>query len=375
MGPITELKTTPVLVATASKGNRKYWQGFVFSDVYGHYYIQTRYWHETSNGLSKVQLSAGKIVKGKNIGRANETLPADQANLELDAMYRKQLDKNYVPEGEGEVKAVKPPILPMLAHKYADKGKSLTFPVFVQVKENGFRCLWDGENFWSRQGKILNVEATNHLRFDAHGCVYDGELVLPAPHTFQQTCSAIKKFDSELSPQLEYRIYDLYDPNDTELPYHKRHDRIWSRCFSLPEQVVLVDTATVGSERLLLEVHAAFVAEGHEGSIVRTFNGTYKAGHRSADLLKLKDFLDAEFEIVGFTDGRGKDEGAVIFTCVTESGKTFDVRPEGSLDDRRRMFRDGESYIGKPLTVRYQTLTDGGLPLFPVAVAVRDYED
>jgi hypothetical protein len=34
----------------------------------------------------------------------------------------------------------------------------------------------------------------------------------------------------------------------------------------------------------------------------------------------------------------------------------------------------GGAYVGKKLTVRYQELTDEGLPRFPVGVAFRDYE-
>jgi DNA ligase-1 len=38
------------------------------------------------------------------------------------------------------------------------------------------------------------------------------------------------------------------------------------------------------------------------------------------------------------------------------------------------MLRRAAELIGKRLTVRYQELTDGGVPRFPVGVAVRDYE-
>jgi len=334
------------------------------------FYTQTTFWQDTAAGESTKQTSTPKLVKGKNIGRANETSDLKQAQSELNAMVAKQLDKGY--SSDNSSKVISPPILPMLAHKFADRGSKMVFPAFVQLKENGFRCLFDGTNFWSRQGKIVNAQATNHLRFETDGRVYDGELVLPAPFTFQQTCSAIKKFDPVISPQLEYRVYDLYDPLEPDMPYFSRHDKIWCRCFSLPKQVRLVSTETALTVEDMYEIHKEFVARGAEGSIVRAIYGVYKPGHRSADLLKVKDMQDDEFTIIGFTDGQGKDAGAVIFKCIADGG-AFDVRPEGSTEARREMFLNGVDYIGKKLTVRFQTLTDKGIPLFPVGVIVRDY--
>ena len=56
----------------------------------------------------------------------------------------------------------------------------------------------------------------------------------------------------------------------------------------------------------------------------------------------------------------------------------FSVRPEGQIKDRKALWYEfcAGTYDprGKMLTVRYQNLTDEGLPRFPVGVAVRDYE-
>lgn len=49
-------------------------------------------------------------------------------------------------------------------------------------------------------------------------------------------------------------------------------------------------------------------------------------------------------------------------------------RPRGMWEQRKEWFDNGEAYVGKPLTVRYQELTQDGIPRFPVGIAVRDYE-
>jgi len=38
------------------------------------------------------------------------------------------------------------------------------------------------------------------------------------------------------------------------------------------------------------------------------------------------------------------------------------------------LFQNGSNYIGQQLTVRYQELTDDGVPRFPVGIAIRNYE-
>ena len=97
-------------------------------------------------------------------------------------------------------------------------------------------------------------------------------------------------------------------------------------------------------------------------------------GKRSRHLQKYKKFDDDEFEIVGYEEARGKDEGSVIWILQTSDGQRFRARPTGTIQERRKMFDDGDSYIGKMLTVKYFGLTDGGIPRFPIGITVRDYE-
>ena len=91
-------------------------------------------------------------------------------------------------------------------------------------------------------------------------------------------------------------------------------------------------------------------------------------------LLKMKEFQDEEFEIVGFYEGEGGDKGLIIWRCKTEDGKLFGCRPHGTHEERAELFKHGKEYVGKMLTVRFQELTADGIPRFPVGIAVRDYE-
>ena len=190
--------------------------------------------------------------------------------------------------------------------------------------------------------------------------------------SFQESVSAVKKYHDGLSDKL---IYFVYDVMDTRLPFSDRiqlaEDMV--RLIGNP-QIVIAPTYTVHDFEEALERHRQFTEAGYEGSILRNLDGRYLTGKRTHDLLKLKDFIDAEFPIVGFKEGNGKFTGCAIFRCVTPEGLEFDVTPEGSLDKKRELFLTGNELIGKQLTVRFQNLSDTGIPIFPVGVTVRDYE-
>ena len=63
-----------------------------------------------------------------------------------------------------------------------------------------------------------------------------------------------------------------------------------------------------------------------------------------------------------------------VFVCQTKKGEEFRCKMEGALETLKVYLSKPKSVIGKLLTVRYQGLTNGGVPRFPVGVAVRDYE-
>jgi hypothetical protein len=60
--------------------------------------------------------------------------------------------------------------------------------------------------------------------------------------------------------------------------------------------------------------------------------------------------------------------------CKTGDEREFTVKPEGTIKERERYYREREEHMGKQLTVRFQNLTALGVPRFPVGVTIRDYE-
>ena len=109
----------------------------------------------------------------------------------------------------------------------------------------------------------------------------------------------------------------------------------------------------------------------YEGTMIRNINSQYVLNKRSHDLLKLKIFLEDEFNIIGAKEANGNDKGTVIWICKNENGKEFSVRQKGSRELRKELFNDRSKYIGKKLTVIYQELTPDKIPRFPVGKAIR----
>jgi DNA ligase-1 len=267
--------------------------------------------------------------------------------------------------------------LPMLAEKFQDRGSKIVFPCFVQPKLDGTRAVgMPGKGLFSRLRKtfphmehILAEMAQLPAELILDGELYTSEL------TFQEIVGLVKKEtlkpgDADKQLKIKYHVYDLMNGRPFQERYAELERLFQARRF---QHLVLVPTIPCSSEAQMKEQHAAFVADGFEGIMLRCPTGVYKHS-RSADLLKYKEFFDAEYEVVGFKEGEGQEKGCVLWTCKTEDGKTFHCRPRGTREDRAELFHRGSEYVGKNLTVRFQELTDEGLPRFPVGIAFRDYE-
>jgi ATP-dependent DNA ligase len=114
------------------------------------------------------------------------------------------------------------------------------------------------------------------------------------------------------------------------------------------------------------------VAQGFEGAIVRTHGGLYEFGKRSPNLVKVKAFKDEEFEVVGYSFGKGKFVDVTILRCVTKAGKSFDVTPKGTTAERAALAQTIDQHMHKMYTVQFFDWTDDGIPQHPVGIGFRD---
>jgi DNA ligase-1 len=214
--------------------------------------------------------------------------------------------------------------------------------------------------------------------------VLDGELYIHGS-TFQEITKLVKTTKLLAKPEsvnVEFHVYDVpragYE--QTELggsTWSNRKisveliDEFVENCKS----VKVVRTDFAAHEEDVYELQSEYLEEGYEGAIVRERDGEYKFGYRSNKLLKVKNFMDEEYEIVGFTTGVGRFEGCCIWICETADGQSFKVVPQGTMDLRKETFNNADKNVGKWLKVKYFELTDDGIPRFPVGLGIRLTED
>jgi ATP-dependent DNA ligase len=216
-----------------------------------------------------------------------------------------------------------------------------------------------------------------HITRDLEGCelVLDGELYSDTLN-FQQFVGLVRKTkhkpaEIELLKQVKLWVYDCVN----DAPFEGRINMLWDMFGERSyDHIKLLSTDLCNTKEELKGWHDKFVTEGKEGLIIRNKAGLYQLAARSKDLQKYKEFEDAEFSVIGFTEGEGLEKGLVIWVCETDDKKAFHVRPRGTHEDRAAIFKNAGDYVGKKITVRYQELTEDGIPRFPVGVAFRDYE-
>lgn len=377
----------PMLYKKTSTGAIQYWKIYVLEDPNSGYAyeIHTEYGQV---GTDSPQLTIDTISKGKNVGKKNETSVRQQAEAEAQAKWEKQKKKGYV-ESEKAAMAgeldilIEGGIVPMLAHKFTDHGHKIKYPAFAQPKLDGIRCiaiLKDRKcTLWSRTRKQITsmphiiAEIEKHFVSDI---TLDGELYNhDFKNDFEKIVSAVRKEAPEEGYlNVQYHIYDLVN----EEPFSKRIDKL-NKCFTIgkPDLTYLraVQTVHADSEADVSDLFSTFRGMGYEGVMLRNADSKY-VNKRSYDLLKVKEFDDGEFDIIGVEEGRGKLQGhAGAFLCRASNGKTFLAKMSGETDRLRDYFLDHKLWEGKRLTVQYQGLTGKeGVPRFPVGIVIRDYE-
>ena len=370
---MSQSKKYPILYGKSRVGKIKEWEiRAVQSKMDDKIRILTK--HGYIDG--KKQLDEIIIEEGKNIGRANETTPFEQACNEAQAKWNGKKDSGYAES----IDTIPQKILPMLAKDYNKYSHKIIFPCYIQPKLDGVRCLAKKQNneiiFTSRKGKHFKTIPHIARELDKmmlEGDTFDGEIYIHGEN-FQDIISTIKneKGNGALnSEQLQYHIYDIAS---NTCDFEKRLSIM--NCYNniILNNIIIVKTLICNNEADMKLFHDACISVGYEGCILRNKLGTYEFDYRSDNLQKYKEFKDEEYKIINVKPGKGRYNNCGCFTCITSDGKEFNVNPEGTMEIKQEYLTNKENYIGKLLTVKFQEKSKDGIPRFPVGLSVRDYE-
>jgi DNA ligase-1 len=274
---------------------------------------------------------------------------------------------------------------PMLAHKFNDSRVDWSQPVYIQPKLDGVRCLFTKDGAYSRTGKkfmnLAHIELALIPFFKQQpDVVLDGELYNhKLKHDFEKIISLVRKqkptADDRLDAQhlVQFHVYDYFDGVMYDSYKTRMNQLVCSDIYD--EQIKRVPTLLVDTYSYARQLHEEFLEHGYEGSIIR-LNGLYKHG-RSYDLMKFKDFSDAEATIVGYELGKGKRTGTLgKFLMMDDEGVQFGCPPgKGySYKDLANMLLNINDYIGQRATFTYFQRTQAGSYRHPLFKCIRNYE-
>lgn len=247
----------------------------------------------------------------------------------------------------------------------ADKWTSEIDPTGWHLSEkfDGVRAYWDGNRLLSRTGKLLYAPDWFLKCFSPFSI--DGEL-FGGRQQFQHTISIVKRQDKNKDwHEIQYLIFDA---PQTPGPFETRLRAIqeWLLEHSSPSLALVKHQICTGAAHLQQELERVLKLGG-EGLMLKHSTSEYTQG-RSMHLLKVKITQDADALVIGHEPGTGKYEGLLgALKVEMPNGKVFKIGTG---------FKDRDRELPPPIdaivTFKYQELTKGGIPRFPVFVRIRE---
>lgn len=382
--------TLPTLYKRDAKGGIQQWTAHIEGN--GFYVVKGKVG-------GKLTRTAPFTCEGKNLGRANETTPYQQAMREAQSEWEKKLKRGYAQDINGidEVTFKKP----MKGDRWKDRASEVTFPVWVQDKLNGVRCQSVADRSYSTGGETFY--AIPHIR-EALASIFakypnafiDAELFNYKMRKHLNRLTEIVSVNvkpQHLTPELlaesaqlvQLHIFDGHGFNGItpETPWEERHESVGDLLrehtkFANPSLYMVPRERANNLDELMVKLQKNR-RSGGEGLIVRHGKCEFKYG-RSKYMLKLKHFEDAEFDILAIEEGNGDWKGCAkriilkLHKPATTGETSFASNIEGDRAWLRTLFERREEFIGQPATCEFQQYSEYGIPQIGYVRAIRNYE-
>jgi len=326
----------------------------------------------------KVTTSKWTVCVGKNAGKSNETTGDIQAQRDILSKYKKAKkqgcfeDIKCVDQDKGYISCT-------LAKKFKDRVDKIKYPVTVQRKYNGGRCITTKDlKMKSREGEqwltcphIYHALCESGFFKKFPDAVVDGELYnhdyrynLNDLMSIVRRTANITSFDLiKAKDVVKYYVYDGYNIGGTtdQSEYLVRQAAIKEHLKGIPF-IEIVPSYIAKSEDEVWALYDAFVEDGYEGAMVRINNSVYDH-KRSSNLLKMKPEDDDEFLILDVIEGKGDRSGmAGKISLQMKDGREFKASMKGKVEQFTEVLNNKQKYIGKTVTIFYNGFTGLGIP-------------
>lgn len=252
--------------------------------------------------------------------------------------------------------------LPLVLAQQAPEGLDPA-GYLVSEKYDGVRGYWDGRQLWFRSG--LPVAAPAWFTAALPPVALDGELWM-ARGRFEALVGAVRRAQPQDAEWRQLRFM-VFERPGAEGPFAERAASLQALLGAQrggPAQAVLQEP--VASRAALQKRLDAVVAAGGEGLVLHRADAPFVSG-RSAAVLKLKPLHDAEAEVIGHVEGRGRLQGRLGALRVrTVDGMVFLIGT--GLSDA---LRDDPPPVGAWVTYTHRGLTERGVPRFASYLRMR----
>ena len=319
--------------------------------------------------------SEWNLTEAKNVGRSNATTAKTQAEFEAQAEWTKNVDKEYFVD----VNAIDSytAFKPMLAHDFT---KTPVTSGITQPKLDGIRMVVNTRGLYSRSNKeIVAVphiaEALADFIKDHPTVTLDGELYNhELKDNFQKITSLVRKTVNlganelaESKELVQYHIYDMFDSANPDMTFMQRYNWIQKNVHLVNKKAVgihLVPIAICETSEEIDVMYGEYTQAGYEGQMIRQ-DAVYE-NKRSKGLLKRKEFITEEYEVVEVHEGQGNWAGyAKRLTLKMADGTTFSSGIRGSQAKLKELLENPNIDWA---TCRYFELSNDGVPRFPVTI-------
>ncbi|GBG55169.1 DNA ligase [Sporomusaceae bacterium FL31] len=258
------------------------------------------------------------------------------------------------------------------------KQDKLQWPMMIAEKIDGVYCVAHKTNkvtIYSRTGEVYT--SMQHIESLLYDLLDNNELIIfeacGPMGTPQSTVSGWARDTKEQHPELMAGCHDILQLsefiNGGRTPYKERYEDLKARLEFYRRgctkgtywSVFLIKHNWVKSLDRAKGFAEDIISGGGEGAVLKNPEGLYAPGKRNQDIIKIKQGVSFDLEVLYVQEGKGKYTNTVgTLVCKWKDGRTIDI--SGMTDEQRHKWWNGtEIIVGKIVQVDAMCLSSKGL--------------
>jgi len=230
----------------------------------------------------------------------------------------------------------------------------------LSEKYDGVRAIWRHQQLRSRTGKLIHAPIWFTQKLP--NVWLDGELWFER-NSFEYVASTVSKNEPN---EAEWRniTYMVFDAPNLQQPFRERAAYYTEliQALNIPH-IKAVEQITLNKQSNLQTLLDSYTKQGAEGLMLHKAGAPFTTG-RSAHVLKVKPYMDAEAKVIKHISGSGKYSdmmGAILVEFIANNQTTIHFKIGTGFSDYERA---NPPCIGCVITFKYHGFTKRGVPRF-----------